>query len=787
MSEQISSNVSWSELEPYAQLIRALLPRAAGISAFDPEGEIRWTSESSVAADLPRLVRLSVAASADRSGEPGERVLVGGEAPVYLFWVRDDAGALISIIAITWRSGDSEKRTFAFVHGLLKPALECLRRELVSHDRFESLRRSISDRDRDLDVLLLATAAPECAEGGDEIKGILQKASTHLLCEFSALIMPERNLVMISTAEGRKVDTSIVTRIHRQLLSLAQLRGEPIILNRDGALPGVLLAYRVLSSPVRNPAGRACGILVLFRSLEQPEFRERDAQLADRLARRASAIVEASFDSLSGLLTRPAFEQRARAALAARPPGRTVVWSGLYIDTDRMHVINDNYGMHVGDRLIAKLGELIRSRLMPGAFAARISGDRFAILLPSGSTDALAFAESLRQGVAALSPAHLGANADASFSASVSIGVAAIEENPVDFPHALAAAETACKAGKDRGRNRVEVCQASDASIMRRYEDMNIAPNLRAAIVEGRMRLVSQLIVPLDTAQHTIPHIELLLRMIDDRGETLGPDRFLSAAVRYQLMPEVDRWVVQHAVEQLKPHAELLSDRPVVFTINLSGQSLGEADFPDFLVDQIEQSGLNPKIFCFEITETAAIANLPRADALMRRLRAMGCEFALDDFGTGLSSLAYLRSLPVDMLKIDGSFVRDILKDPRAESMVQAIAHLARSMNLVTVAEYVETDEIRLRVAALGVDYGQGFAIARPVPLAETLASLSMFSSGTVIPIEQEEGVEIVLSGDDIIPELELGPDDDTQQRMQAILGITTERSLDGVRFKSSA
>jgi diguanylate cyclase (GGDEF)-like protein len=788
MSEHETSNVAWSELEPYAQLIRALLPRAAGISAFDPEGEIRWTSENSVAADLPRLVRLSVAASADRSGEAGERVLIGGEAPVYLFWMRNDAGELLSIIAITWRGGEAEKRTFAFVHGLLKPALECLRRELLSRERFESLRRSISDRDRDLDVLLLATAAPESAEAGDELKGILQKASTHLLCEFTALIMPERNLVMISTADGRKVDTSIVTRIHRQLLSLAQLKGEPIILNRDGALPGVLLAWRVLSSPVRNPAGRPCGILVMFRDLSQPEFRERDAQLADRLARRASAIVEASFDAMSGLLTRTAFEQRARAALTARPPGRSVTWSGLYIDTDRMHVINDNYGMHVGDRLIGKLGELIRSRLVPGAIAARISGDRFAILLPSGSNDATAFAESLRQGVAALLPAHLGANADATFSATVSIGVAAIEENPVDFPHALAAAETACKAAKDRGRNRVEVCQASDASIMRRYEDMNLAPNLRAAIVEGRLRLESQLIVPLDTAQHTIPHFELLLRMIDDEGHTLGPDRFLSAAVRYQLMPEVDRWVVQSAIEHLKPHAELLADRPVVFTINLSGQSLGDAEFPDFLVRQIEQSGLSPKVFCFEITETAAIANLSRAEALMRRLRAMGCEFALDDFGTGLSSLAYLRSLPVDMLKIDGSFVRDILKDPRAESMVQAIAHLSRSMNLVTVAEYVETDEIRLRVAALGVDYGQGFAIARPVPLAETIASLEMFSSAMVIPVEPEEGVEIILSGEQINPDdVELGPDDDTQRRLQSILGITAERSLDEGRIKSSA
>jgi EAL domain-containing protein (putative c-di-GMP-specific phosphodiesterase class I) len=244
--------------------------------------------------------------------------------------------------------------------------------------------------------------------------------------------------------------------------------------------------------------------------------------------------------------------------------------------------------------------------------------------------------------------------------------------------------------------------------------------------------------------------------------------------------------VLEEAVRQLRPHAALLAERPVVFTINLSGQSLSDPEFPHFLVDLVRNSGVNPRVFCFEITESAAIANLTKAEDLMRRLRAMGCEFALDDFGTGLSSLAYLRSLPVDMLKIDGSFVRDILKDPRAESMVQAIAHLSRSMNLVTVAEYVETDEIRLRVATLGVDYGQGFAIARPVPLSETVLELAMYSSAALHPAEAASGGEIVLEGDDLDITLDAGNLDriareqdaqaieaheDTHRRLEIILG----------------
>jgi EAL domain-containing protein (putative c-di-GMP-specific phosphodiesterase class I) len=217
----------------------------------------------------------------------------------------------------------------------------------------------------------------------------------------------------------------------------------------------------------------------------------------------------------------------------------------------------------------------------------------------------------------------------------------------------------------------------------------------------------------------------------------------------------VDRWVVQEAVRVLKPHAALLANRCVAFTVNVSGQSLGEEGFDDFVVDQISKSGINPRVFCFELTESAAIANLARAEKVMKRLRDLGCSIALDDFGTGLSSLAYLRALPIDMLKIDGSFVKDILKDPRAESMVQAIAQLARSMNLTTVAEFVETDEIRLHVASLGVDYGQGFAIARPAPLQLTIDELPRYEEATR---RQQLDTQA------------LGPNDDTLRRIEKIL-----------------
>ncbi|HEV2267834.1 MAG TPA: EAL domain-containing protein, partial [Steroidobacteraceae bacterium] len=398
--------------------------------------------------------------------------------------------------------------------------------------------------------------------------------------------------------------------------------------------------------------------------------------------RRGAAV--GSFDTLTGLYTRPAFESRVRLAVANGEGSAGL--SSLYINVDQLHVINDNFGMPVGDSVLGQLGELLRGRLPPGAFAARISGDRFAALLPGDLDDAERFGETLREGAEQLG--NLQGNSR--LRVSISIGVAALDPSEGELMHSLAAAETACKAAKDRGRNRVEVYRANDESLVRRFADINIAGQLHDAISSGRLRLDAQLILPFGTAAHLKPHYELLVRMIDEDGTAALPASFMSAAIRYQLMQSIDRWVIETAVERLKTHADMFASVPFSFAINFSGQSLNDESFCDFLIERIRTSGLPPELFCFELTENTAVASVAHATDLMGRLRALGCGIALDDFGTGLSSLSYLRHLPVTMLKIDGSFVRDVVRDPRAESMVRAFAQLARTMSLTTVAEYVE-------------------------------------------------------------------------------------------------
>jgi diguanylate cyclase (GGDEF)-like protein len=723
-----------SEFEAYARLLRALLPRMTGVCVYNAAAELTWSSDMAVEPVLARVVAESFRTARDLPDEPG--VLIDDGEPTYIFWLSrsgDDGREPYAAVVLRCKAGTGETRTIAFVHALVRPALEILGRELQSREQIRNLSGSLAEQDGDLDMLLSVSAGDAAADdgGGDELKAILRAAVERIQCGLAAIIVPEKGLVMVRRDTQHAIDASLVARAHKHLMTTAQISREPVIVNNMKLKSGdASHAYRVLSCPISRSDERAIGVLALFRPLEMPEFQARQARLGELLAQRVATVIAGSYDALTGLLNRPAFEHRVHGAL--RQPNSTHRWwTALSIDTNRMHVINDNYGMHTGDRVIGQIGELIRTRLPPGAVAARISGDRFAVLLPIGLDEAGSFAESLRQGAEQLGTT-IG---DGTLSVSISIGVAAVDPRVQEFSHAFAAAETACKTANDRGRNRVELFQEADESIVRRFADINVIGDLRSAITDGRLHLTAQLLLPLGNSGLR-PHFELLLRMRDVTGDTVGPSHFMSAAHRYQLMPEIDRWVVTEALRLLRPHAALLATSGLVFTINCDGQSLKDGAFTDFLVAEVTASGINPAALCFELTESAAVGNLNHAETLMRRLRKLGCGIALDDFGTGQSSLAYLRSLPISILKIDGSFVRDVLKDPKAESTIQAIAQLARGMALVTVAEYVETDEIRMRLATLGVDYGQGFAIGQPTAIGDVLEQLPLYAAVAEAPPE---------------------------------------------------
>jgi diguanylate cyclase (GGDEF)-like protein len=721
----------WSCLEPYAQLAQMMLPRMSGLTVLNGRGDILWSNEIMAVNEAVRRQVTRALLEANRSPEsPGQFIDPGDGDALYVFWLRQDktggTGAIFAAVSIRCRNeSGGDARPFATVNSLVRPAIDCLRREVVARREITELQSTLAEHDGDLEMLLevAGNGVDGRDEGGDDLKSIVASAAEHIDVGLAVLIVPEKNLVLVQPSGDEPLDAGLIARAHRHLLSMAQTRREAVIENRiklhvaEEAPP-----YRILSCPVARGDGSTIGVLAMFRSSKRPEFNHRHTRLIELIARRLGTIIASNYDPTTGLLTRALFERRVRQALEAtqQPASR----SALYIDVNRMHVINDTHGMHTGDKVLTRVGELLRQRMPPGGIAGRISGDRFAALLPADIETAAAFAESVRAGVEQLG---MQVN-EGALPVTVSIGVALVETGHKEYAAAFAPAETACKTANDRGRNRVDLFQRSDETIIRRYKDISVVGELRAAIVEGRLRLHAQPLAPLGSI-HRVPHFEILLRVIDDKGQTVGPYTFLSAAQRYQMMPEIDRAVITLAMQMLQPYARQLEADPAIFTINFSGQSLQEADFGSFIASTIERSGIRPDLIAFELTESAAVGDIGRAETLIRSLRQMGCGVALDDFGTGLSSLSYLRALPINMLKIDGSFVRDVLTDSRAESMIEAVAYLARSMKLITVAEYVETPEIRARVAHLGVDYAQGYAIGRPTPLSEVLDQIGLYTT----------------------------------------------------------
>jgi diguanylate cyclase (GGDEF)-like protein len=381
-------------------------------------------------------------------------------------------------------------------------------------------------------------------------------------------------------------------------------------------------------------------------------------------------------------------------------------------------VVNDLWGFKIGDLAIARVGDELKD-LLDGhhAVSSRLSGDRFTVFLPNCTlARAHQLADQLRKSMHVKGLKH----GRQSVPLSISWGVAPVDPSEPSLGHALAAAEIACKAAKDRGRNRVEVYQDADQSIVRRHHDILILGRLREALDTGRFRIEAQPIVPL-IGDGPVLRYELLVRMIDELGNPVAPSVFFSAATRYQLLPDIDRWVLEHVLRRLDDARAHLEKEPKRFSINLSGPTLSDPGLLEWITKLITQHSIPGDWLGFEVTETAAIANIGLTQMLMRRLSTRGCRFALDDFGTGLSSLAYLKSLDVATVKLDGSFVRDLLENPRSESLVRAVTQLATSMGIETVAEYVESPAIHARLIELGVQYGQGFALGRPMSFERAL------------------------------------------------------------------
>lgn len=708
---------------PYAQIVRSLFARTRRVLLYGPDGRLWWSEDGTDSLDLRTLLEQVNALMRQRDVDAAMRHARAAElAGGLLLPIGADDRAPLAWLGII----GPEKRSATDPDGValaqsLRPVLLLLGRDVAAaaqlrRQRYASLQAA--EQTAELRWLLATANQAGRDSGADRLEATLDACVTHLGCDGVMLWLADRPLERVVTRKPLAPgDLEILRRLARgSLLQEVTARQRTTIVAKLRETPASeLLPWTVIAAPI--PSGDAPrGLIMAFAKREARRLSQREARRLEHIIPRVLAATEMEHDPLTGLPARHVFEDRLRAILA-QPDANVCV---VYADLDQLHVTNDLFGFAAGDDVLKRIAPLWQGHAGQRVeIASRFAGDRFVALLRDCTLNqGRAWAESMRQTIEALPapPDRTGLRITASFG----VAVAALGETP---EHLLVTAETACKGAKDRGRNRVEVFAQTDQSLVQRRDDLQIFRDLTDAFEQNRFVLYAQPIEPLWDPSRARRY-EILIRMRDAADEPVSPSRFISAATRYQMLPQLDRWVTRRAIASLDPYAPELRAQNVSFSINVSGQSLVQPDFADFVRTTLKSAAVPADLMVFEFTESAAISDIAAARRFIDRIGALGAQFALDDFGTGFSSLAYLKSLPVSTLKIDGSFVRDLLTDERSEGVIRAVLQIASQLGLDTVAEYVESHAIADRLRALGVTYGQGYAFGAPVPLDAVLASL---------------------------------------------------------------
>jgi Amt family ammonium transporter len=467
---------------------------------------------------------------------------------------------------------------------------------------------------------------------------------------------------------------------------------------------GRRFAVQHTAAPIENRNGTIIGTVVVFHDVTVA--REMQKQLSH----------QATHDSLTGLMNRSAFENQVAELIghaSLNEEGHVL----CYLDLDQFKLVNDTCGHIAGDELLRQVAQLIKTELRSGDSIARLGGDEFGILLHSCPISrGITICENIREAIKDFRfPWE-----DKQFSIGVSIGVVKIDSGTHNLSQLLSWADTACYAAKDLGRNRVHLYEPEDVELAMRQGQMQWVSRIRQALDRDQFRLYFQTIAPAASVQSTAGgHYEIFIRMLDENEGVIPPGAFIPAAERYNLMQEIDLWVIKNAMAWLGDQARH-NNKPIgLCALNLSGASIGDPSCLSVIKGFFKRYEVRPELVCFEITETAAIANLRAATRFIKELKSIGCKFALDDFGSGLSSFGYLKNLKVDYLKIDGSFIKDIDKDTTDLAMVQSINSIGHVMGLKTIAEFVESETILEKLRDIGIDYVQGYYIDRPRPLEQ--------------------------------------------------------------------
>ena len=628
------------------------------------------------------------------------------------------------------------------VHSLQSPPIgdaltalaDCLEAEIhllqmlsKKEKELESMADELVERYEELNLVYEAERDnPEATQGQEALRNLVYSCTDFLDVGMSALLLPGKGVAVYHfNPSGGLVNTSkLVSSIKQDIATWMIANGAPLVVNKALDAINYEIVYaspeKLLAYPVVNGDSKIIGLLAIANSSSRPDFTNSDRNLLEVLAKKVSNIVQANFDPLTGLENLRSFEWNVHEALTeARERGQT--HAILEIDIDHFGVVNDIWGRQAGDQLLNETAQLIKKAVRARDIVGRLSGDTFAVLLESCPIEsATQLAQNVCEQVSGMAFEWQGHTHDV----SISVGIAPITAESPSVNDLFSSVEVALKSAKERCNNSIEVFEVGDDDLARRRAEIQWVSQIQTALRDDRFQLYAQ---PIRSLQAGNPefHYEILLRMQGEEDRVIAPGEFLPAAERYHLMPGIDRWVIRNTFERLLTFSRINSRCRCPVAINLSGQSLSDASFLQFVLDQLEGLGGYRRDICFEVTESAAIANIQEAKTFISQVKQIGCEFSLDDFGTGLSSFSYLQNLDVDYLKIDGSFVKNIEKDDVSRSMVSAINQVGQTMGLKTIAEYVEDDTIANILTQLEVDFGQGYGLGRPKPIEEMFAEVA--------------------------------------------------------------
>ncbi len=713
--------------EQHYSLLKAAAANVAGMIAYSAQGLPLWVSnDCGLDNSTIELLSQSEVGAAAYSQNAAQKY----QSFCYEINASNGAGATRLVLVFSRVSSQLRGANTNSIETNFAVTAKLIEHECQLQSEIDSLATELVERYEELNLIYHTDdQISDFSTGKLAIKNIVEQCIQYLDIDMALLVVPNKDICAVASASDCSLagDAEGIRSLQKKLLDHVHIDPRQFVVNSAQEAAQLQLNisgdHKLVCSPVAVGDNRSCGIIALLKGIEKPDFTNSQCNLLGILERKVAKIIQQSYDKLTSLLNWASFQHILEAELGGSAKQEENCL--LMLDVNQLHVVNDMGGFEAGDALLIAIADVFSEQLDTCGVVARQSGDVFVALLRRCD---VARAEGLARELQRSVNDNGFTWQDQAFRINVNIGITPVESG-ANAKIVISAAEHALAVAGEKGINRIEVNRISNTETSVRKNRIAWVNRVHDALRNDRFELHCQAIYP--TANQAEPHhYELLIRMRDEKGELVAPYNFIPAAEYYQIMPEVDRWVIRKTLQTLHDEWQTLRHFPYSWAINLSGQTFSQPDFKQFIVSELKNSKIPANRLGFEVTETATVEKLADAQELLNTIKSFGCDIYLDDFGTGLSSFNYLKSLPFDYLKIDGSFIKHITEDKVSEAMVVAIKNMAQVTGLKTIAEFVENQQIIDCLEKIGIEYLQGYGLHAPEPMHNVIAGLKDIRAG---------------------------------------------------------